>query len=144
MNFDIDAIEQSADATFDLIIGHNEDKTPAGFTVVGTASDQYAAVTRQIELLNVKEAAARDKADEGKASELDMTTDEGAAQVVDSGDVRRMMVVKACVVGWFGMRKGSKPAEFTTDALVRLLELRPLWVRKIVAAIEDDGNFMKG
>lgn len=144
MNFDLDAIELSASATFDLVIGHNEDKTPAGFRIVGTASDEYAAAARRIELLNVKEAAARSKADEGKASELDMTTDDGASQVVDSTDTRRMIIIEACVVGWFGMRRGAAEAEFTVDGLRRLLTLRPLWVRKISDAIENDANFMKG
>jgi len=148
MTFNIDTLEQSSQATFDLVIGHlDKEKTkPVGFSVVGTTSAEYAAVSRQIDMMNVKEAAARNKAGEGPASQIDLASDEGAAQVVDSGDTRRMMIAKACTVGWFGFVKGSanEPAEFTDDALTRLLALRPQWARKIVDAVETDGNFIAG
>ena len=138
-----------AEAAFNALFqGEGTPAQMGGFLMAlrtrGETVDEYAAAARRIELLNVKEAAARSKADEGKASELDMTTDDGASQVVDSTDTRRMIIIEACVVGWFGMRRGAAEAEFTTDALRRLLALRPLWVRKISDAIEDGAKFMQG
>jgi hypothetical protein len=137
MNFDIDAIEKGTRTTVDVVVGNRDNGDPVGFKVIGPGSQEYEDAERAIQLLNVKEAASRRGA-------LDMTSDEGAATVVDAGDKRRQMLIDKCVVGWFGFTIADKPAEFTPVNLARVLKSRPLWKAKLLAAIEDEQAFIKG
>jgi hypothetical protein len=141
MNFDLKDIEESTRKTVDVIVGHLEAKEglgdPVGFKVLGPGSDEYEAAERTIQLLNIKEAAARHKA-------VDMTSDEGAAIAVDGGEARRQVMIDKCVVGWFGFLDEGKPAEFTPENLARLFKARPAWRRRVLAAIEDEAAFTGG
>lgn len=139
MNFDISAIEASTKNTFDVIVGHNDESRadPVGFKVVGPGSDEYIAAERAIQLMNIKDAAKRKDA-------LDLATDEGAGAVVDGSDARRLAVLERCVTGWFGFKDGKKAAEFNVENLKRVLKARPLWGRRLLAAIEDEANFTVG
>lgn len=162
MNFNIDALERSSRATFDHVVGHQPGQpdeagkptrgAPVGFRLVGTGSDEYSDAMRQIALIDVKEAAQRSKAagevGAGDAAGLDASTDAGAALVVDSSKQRREIIARRCIVGWFGWTIGEgdnqREAEFTPDNLNRVLASRPAWLYSIVAAVENDANFISG
>ena len=144
MKFDIAEIEQSTRNTVDVVVGHHPDKDglpdngkPVGFKVLGPGSDEYAAAERAIQLLNIKEAAARKAA-------VDLTSDEGAAVAVDGGEARRQVLIDKCVVGWFGFDDKGKPAEFTPANLTRILKARPAWKSRLLGAIEDEKAFTGG
>ena len=137
MKFDIDSIEASASNTFDVNVGQRADGTPVGFTVVGPGSEQYAQADRAIQLINVKEAATRN-------GEVDMTTDDGAAVVVDGSARRKVEILRHCVIGWHGFTKGDQPAEFNVEDLERMLSRRRDWIMALLAAIEDEANFETG
>lgn len=141
MRFDIDAIEESTRNTFDVIVGH-QDKDgvpgePVGFKVLGPGSDEYIKAERTIQLMNVKEAAAR-------KSMVDLESDDGAALVVDGAARRRMVMIDHCVTGWFGFVQGDQPAEFSLERLHRILRSRPSWVTRLSAEIENEANFGAG
>lgn len=138
MKFDINALESSAESTYDLKVGERDDGSPVGFRLVGASSEAYRKAAREIEVMNVRESAAR------KAL-VDMATDEGAAYVVDGGIRRASIIVAACVVDWFGFTIGeTEPAPFTAENLDRVLKARPAWRGLILGAIEDERNFFAG
>lgn len=141
MNFNFDKISDAASQPFDVVIGHYDDeaKTPVGFKVVGSGSAQYIAAEREIQILNIKEAALRKDG-------LDLTTDAGAAVIADGADIRRFVTLRHCVVGWFGFTEGfdDTPKVFTTEAMVSLLKTRVNWRNQILLAIEDEANFTQG
>lgn len=138
MNFDINALEAATRNTFDVEVGKRDNGDPVGFRVLGSSSEEYQKVDRAIQVLNVKESAARRKL-------VDMETDEGAQVVVDGGAKRRDMIIEACVVDWFGFTLGeSEPAPFTAENLARVLKAKPNWRLRIVAEIENEGNFTGG
>jgi len=133
----ISAIEQSAQNTFEVIIAQEGEKK-VGFTVVGPGSEQYAAADREIQIMNIKEAAMR-------KTGLDMTKDADAAVVADGAENRRWSTLSRCVVGWFGfVNDDDTPAEFSPDALKRVLKARPYWATMVLAAIDDERNFTLG
>lgn len=137
MNFSIDAIEKSASEPFDVLVGKYEDGTPVGFKVVGPGSEQYAAADREIQILNIKEAALR-------RAKLDLTTDADAAVIADGAERRRVCTVEHCVVGLFGFTdEQGRPLECNVNNVRRLLKARPHWVTQILSAIEDERNFTK-
>ena len=135
--FDIDKIEASAQNTFDLNVGQDEEGRPVGFRVVGTASEQYERADRAIQLMNVKEMSQRE-------GPLDLSTDDGAEIAVEGGAQRRDIIIRECVVDWFGFTANGEPAPFNQENLERILKRRPQWRTKILAAIEDDANFTGG
>ncbi len=138
MNFDINALEAAASKTFDVKVGERDDGSPVGFRVLGPSSEQYQQAEREIEILATKESAARKKM-------VDMTTDEGAEVVVDGMAKSRDLLIKSCVVGWFGFTEGeTKPLDFTPANLERVLRAKPVWRKVIVAAIESEANFAEG
>ncbi|MFS2047567.1 hypothetical protein ACEN9J_03165 [Variovorax sp. Varisp41] len=140
MNFDISAIEQSANVVHEVLVGHLPDGpegapgTKVGFRVVGPASDQYQAVDREIQIVNVRDAVKQ-------RATLDLKTDKGAELVVDTGADRRLRIVRACTVGWYGFKDGGQDFPFTPENLDRMLKARPNWVNRLIAAIEDEANF---
>lgn len=142
MKFSINEIEKSANQEFKVIVGHYDDeaKTPVGFTVVGSGSEQYAKAERGIQILNIKEAAAR------KTGRLDLTTDTDAAVIADGADARRMIQIESCIVGWFGFTEedGTTPLDFTPENVRKILKFKPHWANQILLAIEDERNFTKG
>jgi hypothetical protein len=142
MKFSLGEIEKSAQETCEVVVGHYDDdaKTPVGFTVVGTGSKEYAQADRDIQILNIKEAALR------KTGRLDLTTDKDAAMIADGAEKRRLLQIEGCVVGWFGFTDsdGQTALEFTPDNLRRVLKARPHWGNLILMAIEDERNFSKG
>ncbi|MGV1017437.1 MAG: hypothetical protein ACOYBW_08680 [Fluviibacter phosphoraccumulans] len=142
MKFSLGEIEKSASQTFDVIVGHYDDeaKTPVGFRVVGTGSEQYAQADRNIQILNIKEAALR------TSGKLDLTTDKDAGLIADGAEKRRVLQTESCVVDWFGFTEddGVTPLEFNSENLRRMLKARPHWANLILLGIEDERNFMKG
>ncbi len=137
MNFDIDAIEASAAATFDVVVGQRDDGTPVGFRVIGAGSEQYSKAKRETELLAIKAAAANKVM-------IDMTTDEGAAKIADGSEKSRQIVLRHCIVDWFGFTVGGETAPFTLEMVSKVLNAKPGWATQILREIDNDSNFSVG
>lgn len=138
MDFSIEALEASSRITFSVDVGRRDDGSAVGFVVVGPNSEEYTRAEREIQLLTVREAARR-----GEPTNLD--TAEGAAQVAEGADRRRDAILRHCVVGWHGFTIGeSAAADFTPENVARVLKARPHWARRLLAAINDEGNFTAG
>lgn len=141
MNFDINTLEQTQQAQHRVVLGHQKvgdagtAGVPVGFIVVGPASEQYQAVDREIQKLNIIEAGRQ----QGKT--LNLQSDEDAGVVVDKAADRRLRIVKACTVGWFGFTDAGQEATFTPEALARVFAAKPNWVLRVLAEIENDQNF---
>lgn len=138
MDFSIESLEGSKDATFDSIFGQRDNGDPVGFRIVGTSSDAYQKADNLIQAMNVADAVKR-------RVPSDPETPEGAQMLSEASDRRRDVILQHCVVGWFGFTLGENgPAEFTPENLQRVLKARPQWKKQLVAAIENEGNFYKG
>lgn len=138
MNFSIESLEGSKDATFDSIFGQRDNGQPVGFRIVGTASDAYQKADTIIQGMNVAEAVKR-------RIPTDPDTPEGAQMLSEASDRRRDVILEHCIVDWFGFTFGAdEPAPFTPENVKRVLKARPQWKKQLVAAIENEGNFYKG
>jgi len=144
--FDIDTITESrqifhtVDVGFDVKPG-TDLKTPVGFVLVGTNSEEYAIADREVRAFNIKASYQRAK-DQTKA--LDPTTDEGALDVATATESHRAIYLKHCVVGWYGFKQAGELATFSSGAAMNVLKARPQWAIKLIAAIETEANFIKG
>lgn len=135
MKFDIDSLLKAGSATFNVDVGMRDDGSPVGFTVMGPGSEQYAAADRAVQVMNIKDVQA------GKIRTGD-DSDEAIERFVDGGEERRRIIVRHCVVGWYGFTtQDGAPLEFTEEYLNLVLQRRPHWLRKLVDAIENEANF---
>lgn len=141
MNFDINDIEASRNTTFNVVVGFDVDKKrDVGFVVVGTNSPQYAEADLEVRAFNIKANAER--AQDKRV--LQPATDEGAMEVARVVDVHRQMYLDKCVVGWFGFAENGQDVEFSTELFRRVMAARPGWALRLITAIEDEQNFVKG
>jgi len=139
MTFDIDRITSVNDTPFPLEVGRRDDGSPVGFTVLGSASEAYMRADREAQVQGVKDAAHRG------GFTIDGRTDEGAQKIVEGMDRRADILIRHCVIGWFGFTKGeTEPAEFTAEVLQLVLRAKPAWKRALLDAIESERNFTKG
>lgn len=138
MNFDINDLASTAQLTYDVQVGQRDDGSPVGFKVLGQASEEYDRAEREVQVLNVREATER-------RSPADIDSEEGAERWAAGVAARRQIVIKHCVVGWYGFTIGQdQPAEFNAENLARVLGARKDWVRRLANAIETEANFTKG
>ena len=136
MNFDIDQLSQSTNATHKVVVGHNPGDAPeeVGFIVTGPSSPQYRAAERANSILNIMEAEKRKVG-------LDLSRPEDAGRMFDGMEVRRDAALEHCVVGWFGFKRGADYAEFTPENLKAVLRARPHWSKRLIGEIENAANF---
>lgn len=137
VSFDINEIEEGKEATFDVVVATTETGANVGFTVLGTSSDAYRKVRREVEMAGIKAAAKSRR-------RFDMATDDGAEFVIENAEKARLDTLKACVVGWFGFTLNGEEAPLTPENLERVFKARPSWAELVVREIENDANFMKG
>ena len=136
-------MESGANKIHEVVVGYhkNDDGSrgaPIGFRVQGLGSDAYRLADRECQILNVQDAARR------KDVKTDLETYSGASMIVDGSEVRREIILKHCLVGWFGFTDEVGEAEFTPQNVARVFKVRPTWPAFIVAAIEDEANFIGG
>jgi len=137
VNFDLDAIDDSKQSTFDVVVGNLDNGGTVGFRVLGTGSNEYQKARREVELFNVKQSAQSRK-------RLDMATNDGAEFVVDTAEKNRVVILNACIVDWFGFTLGGARAELNEENLSRVFKARPGWAEIVLREIENDANFIKG
>ena len=139
MKFDVNALIEPDETQFRVNVGERDDGSPVGFVILGANSPAYLKADRAIQLINIKDGAARNGA------AIDMSTDAGAEFVVLGSERRREIMLAECVVDWYGFTIGeSEPAEFNKDTFVRMMRAKPAWARKLQEEIENEANFTKG
>lgn len=109
----------------------------SGFIIVGKNSPQYQAAAREIRKDNIKRASKR-------KTQIDASTDQGAeviARTVEESDRKTALAV---VTGWFGMKQNGQLMSFDKAIVEKMFKKYPQWQAKVLAALEDDANFMKG
>lgn len=140
MNFDIDSLATASQRTFDVVVGHLPDPTPAdepvpvGFTIVGPDSEQFRAAERATAVFGILEA-------ERRKAPLDLSKPEDAGRMYDGLEQSKALLLDHCVVGWFGFMQGNDPAPFTPENLRKVLRAKPHWARRLVGEIENAANF---
>lgn len=134
---DIDDLEASAAAVYDVVVMGKGTKSPTGFRVMGSSSPQYTEAKREIEIINIKAYAE-------KKTQPAIESDEGAQLAAQGAERLKMALIRRCVVDWFGFTKGGEAVPFSGESLERVLKAKPAWVDVLVREIEDDANFMKG
>lgn len=140
MIFDIDELAASRQSTYRLVVGHNPGEPPeeVGFIVVGPNSEEYQKASREAAIDGVQKAEKRG------AEKVEAGTRESAEAWLAARESSNDAVVLGCTTGWFGFRRGEKPAPFNRSNLESVLKSRPHWRQRILNAIENSANFGEG
>ena len=109
----------------------------SGFVIVGKNSDEYKAATKRIRVEGLQRSAQR-------KSPLDTSKAEGAETLASAIEANDIAQAAAVVCGWFGFANNGVAAQFDAKTARAMLVKFPTWRQKVLEALEDDANFIKG
>lgn len=137
--FDLDSLDapQEAQTSRVAVVVNADGEDECGFIVVGKNSEQYQTAQHQIRVEGLKRSAKR-------KTQIDSSTDQGAAALAKTIERNETTLAKAVVVGWFGFKSGGKEAGFNPAMLDKMFAAKPTWKDKINAHVENEANFTKG
>ena len=137
--FDLSLLDSSDvnEVTYKVSVIDTDDGDPvSGFILVGKNSKEYQAEDNAIRIENIKRSAKR-------KTQIDASTDDGAATLVNLIRANEKRLCLAAIVGWFGFNKDGEEAAFDKSVVDRMLTAYPQWQDKVSATLEKDKNFMK-
>jgi hypothetical protein len=120
-----------------IVVTNADGDDECGFIVVGKNSQQYQDAQHQIRVEGLKRSSKR-------KTQIDTSTDQGAATLAKTIERNEITLAKAVVVGWFGFKSGGKEAPFNSAMLDKMFAVKPTWKDKINAQVENEANFSKG
>ena len=137
-DFDISNMDVATKATFrvSLILDANGDPK-SGFIIVGKNSDEYKEATKRIRVEGLQRSAQR-------KGPLDTSKAEGAETLASAIEANDIAQAAAVVCSWFGFANKGVAAEFDAKTARAMLVKFPTWRQKVLEALEDDANFIKG
>lgn len=137
--FDLDSLDSPQEQVTSrvAVVVNADGDDECGFIVVGKNSQQYQDAQHQIRVEGLKRSAKR-------KTQIDTSTDQGAAMLAKTIERNETTLAKSVVVGWFGFKSGGKEAEFNHALLDKMFAAKPTWKDKINAHIENEANFTKG
>lgn len=118
------------------VIFDEEGNAKAGFIIVGKNSPQYLDVTGKSRVGNIMKSAARKKA-------IDTSTEEGAKILTSTLDNNESATALAVTTGWFGFGVEGADAPFDRAVVDKMFAKFPTWKAKVLADLDNDGNFIK-
>jgi hypothetical protein len=136
---DFDSMLESASkrVTHDVPVLFDDDGEPkAGFRIVGKNSPEYVAENRATQAEGHQRAYKRKSA-------IDPATDEGSFQLADLINDNKKRIALAVTVDSFGFESGGKPLQLSKAQIVAAFEKFPTWQDRVLAALENDANFLK-
>jgi hypothetical protein len=133
---DLDSVTD-VNVTHKVVVLENDDGEPvSGFFIVGKNSKEFQAASNTIRKESFKRSAKR-------SSQIDSSTDEGAALLTKVIAANERTLAIAVVVGWFGFNLEGQPMSFDAAILPKMFDKYPTWQAQINAALDNERNFMK-
>lgn len=132
--FDIGAAEESV---YDIPFSFDGDgNVDAAIQVVSKNSQQYKDAERALSRTALKKSALRGRA-------LDLKKDADADELLDQREATDIALATAVTVGWYGLTSAGDEYPFSADAAKSLYTKNAIVRGKVLAAIEDQANFLK-
>ena len=136
---DFDSILAAADKriTVDVPVLFDDDNKPkAGFRIVGKNSPEYRATSHAVRAEGHQRSAA-------KKTAIDASTEEGAGRLVDIVDGNQGRIALAVIVETFGFAAGGAEIQLSKAQIETALAKFPTWQNAVIAALENDADFLK-
>lgn len=118
------------------VVFDEEGEATVGFIIVGRNSEEHRNVEGRQRLANIQRSAKRGKG-------IDAKTEEGAAVIAQTVDTNEQERALAVTVDWFGFNVEGAPATFDRNKVETLFKKFPTWQDAVIAALDNDKNFMK-
>jgi hypothetical protein len=137
--FDLDALVSAASSVtcdVDLIFNAQGDAV-TGFRIVGKNSPEVQAAQERVRIDGIQRAGRR-------KVQLDTSTQEGAMLLANQIKDSETAVAMAAVVGWYGFTRAGEEVPFDKATVASMFQKFPTWRDKVIAALDNDGNFLKG
>ena len=137
--FDLDQLDSTAEEVLHkvAVMSDIDGNDTCGFFISSKNSPKYQEATHQIRIDGLKRSSKR-------KSVLDTTTNEGAEVVAKMIEANEVILACSVVNGWFGFKTKGVDAVFDKAAVAKMFAKFPTWKDKVVAALENETNFLKG
>ena len=136
--FDISSMDTSIETSFNVaVITDIDGNAKSGFKVVGKNSEGYKQATHKMRVEGLMRASKR-------KAVIDTSTQEGADSMARTIELNDIALACSVVTGWFGFGNSGQEAEFNADIALKMLIKFPTWRGKVLEALENDANFIKG
>ena len=127
----------AARVTFDVpVIFDADGEAVAGIRIVGKNSDEYRKESHAVRAEGYRKSSKRKTA-------IDASTEEGAAQLVDTIDDNQKRLALAVAVDWYGFTSNGAPVAFDKSLIAAAFDKYPTWQDRVTTALENDANFLK-
>jgi hypothetical protein len=136
VGFDI-GLSDATDITYDVPFGFDADgAVNAAITVLSKNSQAYKDADRSLARVQLKKSAVRGRP-------LDFKKDSDADEFIDQRESTDVTLAVAVTAGWFGLTNAGVEFPFSA-ANAKLLYSKNATVRaKVMAAAEEQANFLK-
>lgn len=135
--FDLDQLDNDQVITHSVAVLQDDDGNDVtGFIIVGKNSPEYQEASKSVRINNIKRASRR-------KGQIDSASDVGAALIAKTVEEGDRALALSVVIGWFGMLKNGQLMKFDKEVVAKMFQKYPQWQAKVLAALEDDANFMK-
>lgn len=136
--FDIGSMDTVTHSTFRVsVIDYANGEPKSGFVIVGKNSEEYRKAAHHIRVEGLMRASKR-------KSLLDTSSTEGAESMAEAIEINDIRQATAVVVDWFGFANNGVVAPYDAAVVKRMLVKFPTWRQKVLDALENDANFIKG
>jgi hypothetical protein len=137
VGFDIDTLDVDGPAITHkvAVIEDVDGNAITGFVLVGKNSTEFQAAANKIRIDNIKRAAKR-------KTQIDTSTDIGASTLARTVESNDRTLALSVIVGWFGFTSNGAEVGFEPQNLPKLFDKYPQWQVKVLAALDDEANFM--
>ena len=136
LGFDI-GTDSDGETTYDIPLGFDADgAVNAGITIVGKNSQAYKDAERTLTRISLKKSAVRGRP-------LDLKKDSDSEEFIEQREAHNVAIAVAVTKGWFGLTSGGEEYAFTADAAKTLYTKNAYVLGKVLAALEDQANFLK-
>lgn len=127
----------AARVTFDVpVIFDADGEAVAGIRIVGKNSDEYRKESHAVRAEGYRKSSKRKTA-------IDASTEEGAAQLVNTIDDNQKRLALAVAVDWYGFTSNGAPVAFDKSLIAAAFDKYPTWQDRVTTALENDANFLK-
>jgi hypothetical protein len=134
--FELDLSDDNT-STYDVPFHFDADgNADAYITVVGKNSQQYKDAERTTTRVALKKSSVRGRP-------LDMKKDSDAEEFIDQREATNVALATAVTVGWFGLTDKGVEYPFSAANAKSLYTKHAVVREKVLAAVEDQANFLK-
>lgn len=135
--FNVGLDDNQAETTYDIPLSFDaQGNTDAFITVLGKNSKAFRDTERTLNRVALKKSAVRGRP-------LDLKKDSDSDEFIESRELHNVTIAVAVTTGWTNLQNGDAEYVYSTENAKDLYTKNVHVLNKVLAALEDQANFLK-